>query len=139
MKYKPKNAKSAILIIVIVLALLFAARYFGIGTFRNAFRVGFADTGGTQNWAASYWLLSGNLEHKLRPAADQDKLYIAAKTDGGSISIDVKDSNGNSYYSEENITDEYFSIDVDINGDVTIVVSGKMHRGSFEFAFTPID
>lgn len=48
MKYKPKNLKSTVLIIVIVVALIVAANFLGIGTMRSATRIGYVGTDGLQ-------------------------------------------------------------------------------------------
>ncbi len=59
MKIKPKNAGSAILIVAVVIVLIVVTRYIGIGTTRNATRVGYVDKGGWHDWSASYALLDG--------------------------------------------------------------------------------
>ena len=52
MKIKPKNAGSAILIVAVVIVLIVVTRYIGIGTTRNATRVGYGEKGGWHDWSA---------------------------------------------------------------------------------------
>ena len=131
MKYKPKNAKSAILIVVIVLALIFAARFFGIGTARSALRIGYVGNDASQKeWSASYLLLSGSLEHTIRPESAPGKLYFEIKTSSGSISVAIRDASGNTVFEKDDI--ETSTFEVEVPGDVRVSVKGDGHRGSFK-------
>lgn len=64
MKYKSKSLKSTVLIIVIVVALIAAANFLGIGTMRSATRIG-VGTDGLRSWTASYSMLDGKLKHTI--------------------------------------------------------------------------
>ena len=135
MKYKPKNAKSAILIVVVVLALIFAARYFGIGTTRSAMRIGyFGNDGRQKEWSASYLLLSGSLEHTIRPESDAGKLYFEVKTKSGIISVVVQDKSGNTVIEKENI--ETSNFEVEVPGEVIVYIKASGHRGGFTIKTT---
>ena len=46
MKYKPKNLKPVVLIVVVALVLIAAASYLGIVTTRSAIRIGYIGNGG---------------------------------------------------------------------------------------------
>ncbi len=61
MKYKPKSLKSAAQAIIIVVALIAAANFWGIGTMRSATRIGYIGNDGLRSWTASYSMLDGKL------------------------------------------------------------------------------
>ena len=135
MKYKPKNAKSAILIVIAVLALILGARFFGIGTTRSAIRIGyFGNDGSQKEWSASYLLLSGSLEHIIRPASSDDKLYFEIETNSGSISVSVYDKSGNTVFEKDDIKTSTFEIEV--AGEVKVHIEADNHRGSFNIKTT---
>lgn len=135
MKYKPKNAKSAILIVVVVLALIFGARFFGIGTTRSAVRIGYFGNDGSQRaWSASYLLLSGSLEHTIRPESTDDKLYFEIETRSGSISVSVYDNAGNTVFENNDIKTSTF--EVEVPGEVKVHIKADKHRGSFNIKTT---
>ena len=135
MKYKPKNAKSAILIVVVVLALIFGARFFGIGTTRSAVRIGyFGNDGSQKEWSASYLLLSGSLEHTIRPESTDDKLYFEIETNAGSISLSVYDKAGNTVFDNNDIKTSSF--EVEVPGEVKVHIKADKHRGSFNIKTT---
>lgn len=73
MKYKPKSLKSAIILVVIVVAFILLLSYLGIGTLRNATRIGYVGNDGWSSWSASYTLLDGRLQHTIRPETDNVK------------------------------------------------------------------
>lgn len=79
MKYKSKSLKSTVLIIVIVVALIAAANFLGIGTMRSATRIGYVGTDGLRSWTASYSMLDGKLKHTIlhKRNASQVGTYFA--------------------------------------------------------------
>ena len=132
MKIKPKNAGSAILIVAVVIVLIVVTRYIGIGTTRNATRVGYVDKGGWHDWSASYTLLDGTLQHTL-PRSSDNLLHINVKNESGTLSIEVKNAGGDVVFQEENLdTGEY---DMYVSEKVTVIVRAKGHKGSFSFNF----
>lgn len=129
MKYKPKNLKSAVLIIVVVGALIAAANFLGIGTMRFATCIGYISNDGWRSWSASYSLLDGTLKHTIRPKSTQETLHIEVVTEAGSISIEIKDASGNIIFDEDNI--ETTTFDVEVSGKVVVRVEADNHKGSF--------
>ena len=133
MKIKPKNAKSAILIVVVVLALIAAARFIGIGTTRSATRIGYVDKGGWRDWSASYTLLDGTLQHTLRPNASDDLLLIDVTTTSGTISLEIKNKDGDIIFYQEDLDTTEFTVEV--SEKISVVVRANGHKGSFSFSF----
>ena len=129
MKYKSKNVKSAVLIIVIVVVLIAAANFLGIGTMRSAIRIGYVGNDGLRNWTASYSMLDGKLKHTIHPKDTQRTIHIEVVTENGSISIEIKDADGNMIFDEDNIATSSF--DINISGKVVIRIEDDKHKGSF--------
>lgn len=129
MKYKPKSLKATVLIIVIVAALIAAANFLGIGTMRSATRIGYVGNDGWRNWSASYTMLNGTLKHTIRPKSTQKTLHIEITTEDGSISIEIKDADGNIIFDKENL--ETSSFDLDVSGKVVVRIDADHHKGSF--------
>lgn len=127
MKMKPKSVKSTILIVVVVLALIAASRILGIGTMRSATRIGYIGNEGWRNWSGSYTLLDGNMTHTIRP--EGDTLAVAVETESGTISIEIKDADGNIIFDQDNIITETFHVGV--SGKVVVRIDADNHRGSF--------
>lgn len=129
MKYKSKNVKSAVLIIVIVVVLIAAANFLGIGTMCSAIRIGYVGNDGLRNWTASYSMLDGKLKHTIHPKDTQRTIHIEVVTENGSISIEIKDADGNMIFDEDNIATSSF--DINISGKVVIRIEADKHKGSF--------
>ena len=134
MNTKPKNTKKRILTVVIVAALIVAARFIGIGTFRSAIRIGYVEKGGWRDWSASYTLLSGTLRHTLRPDASDDLLEIDVETQSGSIALEIKNKNGDLIFREENM--ETKKVSVKASEKISVVVHASGHKGRFHLYFT---
>lgn len=134
MKFKPKSLKSTLLIIVIVVALIAAANFLGIGTMRSATRIGYAGNDGWRSWSASYTLLDGTLKHTIRPKSTQETLHIEVVTESGNISIEIKDASGNIIFDEDDI--ETTTFDIEISGKVVVRIGADNHKGSFNIEAT---
>lgn len=129
MKYRAKNPKSAILVIVAAIALVAVISVFGIGNGHSAVRIGYVSHEGQQNWSASYQLLDGTFEHTLRPETAQKSLHIKIVTESGSLSLELKDAGGNLIFDKENIETSEF--DVPISEKTAVRIEADGHRGSF--------
>lgn len=129
MKYKPKNPKTIVLIFVTVIALIVAANFLGIGTMRSAIRIGYVGNDGWRNWSASYILLNGTMQHTIRPKTSPDILHIEVETEEGTISIEIKDTDGNIIFDGNDIGTT--SYEVEVPGKVTIKIVADNHKGSF--------
>ena len=127
MKLKPKSLKSNIILIVLVMAVILLLRYLGIGTLGSATKIGYVGNDGWSNWSASYTSLDGRLQHTIHP--ETDTLHVAVKTESGTISIEMRDEDGNIIFSDSNI--ETSSFEVDVSGEVAITVKASRHKGSF--------
>lgn len=130
MKYKSKSLKSTALIIIIVVALIAAANFFGIGTMRSATRIGYVGTDGFRSWTASYTLLDGTLTHTIRPKNPPEILHVEVVTEDGAISIEMKDADGNVIFDEDNIGTASF--DIEVSGKVVVHIEADKHKGSFD-------
>ena len=130
MKYKPKSLKSTIIFVVIIVAFILLLSYLGIGTLRSATRIGYVGKDGWSGWSASYTLLDGRLQHTIRP--ETDTLHVDVKTESGTISIEMKDADGNIIFSESNV--ETSSFEVNVSGKVVVKIEADHHKGSFDIS-----
>ena len=128
MKYKPKSLKSAIILVVIVVAFILLLSYLGIGTLRNATRIGYVGKDGWSSWSASYTLLDGRLQHTIH--SETDTLHVDVETESGTISIEMKDADGNIIFSESDIETSSFAVNV--SGKVAVKIEADRHKGSFD-------
>lgn len=128
-QYKPKDKKSIVIIVIAVLAILILTHVFGIGTIRQATRVGFIQKPGWSDWSASYATLDGYLQRTIRP--ENDTLLVEVETKSGTVSIEMKDADGNIIFSESDIATSSF--EVDVPDKVIIRVEAENHKGGFSF------
>ena len=134
MKYKEKSFQSTVLIVVVILVLIAAANFFGIGTMCSATRIGYVGHDGWRNWSASYTMLDGKMKHTIHPEDMQKTLHVEVVTEGGSISIKMKDANGNIVFDEDNIGTSTF--DIETSGKIVVFIEADNHKGSFNIATT---
>lgn len=128
-QYKAKDKKSIVIFVVAILAILILTHVFGIGTIRQATRVGFIQKPGWSDWSATYTFLDGYLQRTIRP--ENDTLLVEVETQSGTISIEIKDASGNIIFSESDITTSSF--EVEVPDKITIRVEADNHKGSFAF------
>lgn len=110
MKNKTKNLISVALIVITVVTLIAIANFLGIGTMRSATAIGYVSNDGWRNWSASYTMLDGTLTHTIRPKDTQEKIHVEVVTEDGSISIEMKDADGNVIFDEDNIETSTFDV-----------------------------
>lgn len=134
MKNKTKNLISVALIVITVVTLIAIANFLGIGTMRSATAIGYVSNDGWRNWSASYTMLDGTLTHTIRPKDTQEKIHVEVVTEDGSISIEMKDADGNVIFDEDNI--ETSTFDVNVSGKVVVRIEADKHKGSFNIEAT---
>lgn len=134
MKNKTKNLISVALIVITVVTLIAIANFLGIGTMRSATAIGYVSNDGWRNWSASYTMLDGTLTHTIRPKDTQEKIRVEVVTEDGSISIEMKDADGNVIFDEDNI--ETSTFDVNLSGKVVVRIEADKHKGSFNIEAT---
>lgn len=134
MKNKTKSFRSVILIIFVVLTLIAAVNFLGIGTMRSATRIGYIEQSGWRNWSASYTMLDGKMKHTLRPKDTQKTLHVEVVTEDGSISIEMTDKDGNVIFDENNIESSAF--DVSVSEKVVVRIEADKHKGCFSIETT---
>ena len=74
-------------------------------------------------------MLSGSLEHTLRPENAPDRLVFETETTSGSISVAVRDKSGNAVFEKDNIATG--TVEVEVPGEVQVTVKANRHRGGF--------
>lgn len=127
MKFKPKNKATTIIILVIAAIAICIAYFTGFTSTRSATRIGYVGNEGWSSWSGKYITLDGAMKKTIHP--DGDSLGIAVETESGTISIEIKDSDGNTIFDEKNIGTNTFNISV--AGKVTVRIEADTHKGSF--------
>lgn len=130
MKYQPKSLKATVISAVIMVAVIFFLNYLGIGTVRSGTRIGYIGNEGWSSWSARYTLLDGWFQRTIHPKTDT--IHVEVETESGSISIEMKDADGNIIFSESDI--ETTSFDAEVPGKVVIKIDGDHHKGSFDIS-----
>lgn len=101
----------------------------GFTSFRSATKIGYVGNEMPRTWSGTYYYLDGFMEHTMRPKTEPDTLHIDVETEKGSIFIEIEDTDGNIIFSESEIENESF--DVEIDGKITVKIDAKKHKGSF--------
>lgn len=130
MKYKPKNTKTTIIIVIIAVIAAVIARWSGFASTRTATRVGYTGHEGWRSWSGSYIFLDGTMQKSIHPK--DDVLHVEVETEAGTISIEIKDADGNVIFDESDIGTASFNVDV--SGKVTVKIVADNHKGSFSIA-----
>lgn len=122
----------SLIVTLLIIALIFLgsiclSRAFDIGPMRSATRIGYVGTEGWSSWSGSYISLDGTMKKNIHPKSDV--IHIEVKTDSGTISIEIRDTDGNIIFNESDIGTESF--DVNVPGNVSVKIAAKSHRGSF--------
>lgn len=128
-KYKPKTLKSAVVIGFVVVMLVTAANLLGIGTVSCSKRIGYVCKDGWRSWSARYTMLSGRLKHTIHLKDTQETVHVKVVTEDGSISIEMKDTDGNVIFEDHNMVTSDF--DVPVSGKTVIRIEADHHKGSF--------
>ena len=131
MKYKLKSKASILIILIIVAAtVLIAVKLGGFSSTRSAVRIGSFGSEGRSNWSGNYAMLDGIMQKTIYP--DGDILNLSVKTESGTISIEIKNADGDILFQENQIGTETFEIQV--TGKVTVRIEAEKHKGSFDIA-----
>ena len=83
--------------------MFFAFNLLGVGTVRSATRMGYVTNEGRSNWSASYTLLDGTMRRTVYPSKPTEPIHVEVVTSNGSISIEMRDTDGNTIFAEDNI------------------------------------
>ena len=95
---------------------------------RSAVRIGYVGSERYSSWTGRYSYLDGTMKKSIHPKTDM--LHIDVTTDGGTISIEIQDSDGNVIFDEHDIGTESF--DLAVSGKVVVRIIADSHKGSFD-------
>lgn len=118
--------------VIIVLMMFFAFNLSGVGTVRSATRMGYVKNESHSNWSASYTLLDGTMRRTVYPSKPAEPIHVEVVTSNGSISIEMRDTDGNTIFAEDNIGTASF--DVEVSGKVVVHIVADHHKGSFQIS-----
>ena len=127
MKFKQKDKKTTIIILIVAAIAIAIAHFTGFANTRTAMKIGYFGHEGWSSWSGNYVMLNGPMEKTLHP--NGEVLNVAVVTESGTISIEIKDADGNVIFDEGNIGTETFNVDV--SGKVSVRIEADNHKGSF--------
>ena len=135
------NKKNRIIIslvaIIIVLVGIIIGIVLGGGIYNpsssSATKVGFVSNETKTEWSASYVKLDGRLEKTFKPDGDKTTLILEFSTDDGELDYYVFDENGQADPNEEEYNEVVGngSWEVEIDGEVTVRLEARNHKGSY--------
>lgn len=130
MRYKPKNKKTTILIVLFAIVAVVIAKSMGFSSTRSATRILYASNEGRNIWSAHYAMLDGTMKKTVHTEAGL--LSISVETESGSISVEVKDDQGNVIFDQDSIGTASFEIEAT---EKTVVhIKADKHKGSFHIS-----
>ena len=104
-----------------------AAIWAGTVSTRSAVRIGYVGSETRSNWTGRYASLDGTMRKTIHPQGDQ--LHIEVETKSGTISMEVRDADGELLFDGDDM--ETGAFDVPVSGKVTVLIEADHHQGSF--------
>lgn len=132
MKKEKKNARAAVIVLGAVFAII--AIFIisgGASSIGNGISLGWMERKQGAVWSADYVSFTGTRKGSLH--SEKDELLIEVETNGGSLEINVADTDGNPLFSE--VVTKTASFRVDVPDRIDIEVTGKSHKGGFELKY----
>lgn len=131
MKGKIKG-KTAILIIAAVSILAVAIAWLlGYTSVRSTIRVGCIEHSDLHSWSANYFYVDGFMERTIYP--NGNTLNVTVRTESGAISIEIKDNDGETVFSESNIETGTFQV-LPTSDRMIVTIRMEKHKGGFEIS-----
>jgi hypothetical protein len=131
---KRGNWKITIPVMILVLGIVFAMKFFGIGSFRFTLRLGYAGSQTSHLVEGSYAKVSGKMTHTLSPSKDATAVHCEITTKEGNLNVKLTEKSTGKVLYEEVISGNT-TFDVPADGKVTINMSPEYHKGSFKFTY----
>ena len=123
------KGKTAILIMIAVSILAVVIVWcLGYTSVRSTVRVGCIEHSDLHSWSASYFYMDGFMERTIYP--NDNALNVTVKTESGTISIEIKDDEGETIFNESNIETGTFQVSSTSNR-VVVTIRTEKHKGSF--------
>ena len=124
--------RNNIVAVIIIIMLFVALTFSGIGTVRSATHIGYVSNESRSCWSARYNLLDGSMRRTLYLPQSTEPIHVEVVTSNGSISIEMRDTDGNTIFAEDNIGTASF--DVEVSGKVVVHIVADHHKGSFQIS-----
>ena len=119
--------KKAWLLILAIAAVVLAVIWGGGFSTRSAVRIAYTGSETRSNWTGRYASLDGTMRKTIHPKGDQ--LHIEVETKSGTISMEVRDADGELLFDGDDM--ETGAFDVPVSGNVTVLIEADHHQGSF--------
>ena len=115
------------LLILAIEAVVLAVIWGGGFSTRSAVRIAYTGSETRSNWTGRYASLDGTMRKTIHPKGDQ--LHIEVETKSGTISMEVRDADGELLFDGDDM--ETGTFDVPVSGKVTVLIEADHHQGSF--------
>ena len=115
------------LLILAIEAVVLAVIWGGGFSTRSAVRIAYTGSETRSNWTGRYASLDGAMRKTIHPKGDQ--LHIEVETKSGTISMEVRDADGELLFDGDDM--ETGAFDVPVSGKVTVLIEADHHQGSF--------
>ena len=119
--------KKAWLLILAIAAVVLAVIWGGGVSTRSAVLIAYTGSETRSNWTGRYASLDGAMRKTIHPKGDQ--LHIEVETKSGTISMEVRDADGELLFDGDDM--ETGTFDVPVSGKVTVLIEADHHQGSF--------
>lgn len=131
-----KQEKKIIKVTVIILGVVFAVIAIltiirAIPSIGNGIYLRWIEHKQSEVWSADYAYFTGTRNGSLH--SENAELFIDVETNGGSLEINVEDTDGKLLFSDTITETTSFQIDVPNNIDIEVI--GKSHKGGFELNY----
>lgn len=127
MRYKPKDKKTTVMIVVIALLASVIAVRAGFASTRSATRIGYVGNEGWSSWSGRYFRLNGTMEKAIHPKGST--IHVAVETESGTFSMEIRDREGNVLYQGSGM--ETSAFDVEVPEKIVVRIVADSHKGSF--------
>ena len=115
------------LLILAIAAVVLAVIWGGGVSTRSAVRIAYTGSETRSNWTGRYASLDGTMRKTIHPQGDH--LHIEVETKSGTISMEVRDADGELLFDGDDM--ETGAFDVPVSGKVTVLIEADHHQGSF--------
>ena len=120
--------------ILILLMILKAFGFLGIGTLNSGIRMGFVGNDSIHKFKGTYHSITGTFTHSLSPSKDSHNIHCEIQSKSGSLYVVISEKeSGNVIFEQEISKDAEF--DVAAEGKVKITLTTQGHEGSYLFQY----
>lgn len=116
--------------VVVVMVIVLRS---GVAPTGSGLQMGWVESNTRDHWSATYSYHDGWLQRTINTDGEPTTLEVEIVSSSGEISMTVTDKNENVIYDQQGI--ETSSFEIEIDGKVTVKITGEEHKGSFALSW----